>query len=50
MRNLLQHIFNPLHIYCRLRQFGLGGPVATRFCSAYERWVYSRIGRSVVET
>ena len=46
MKNLrlkLQHLLNPLHIYCRLQQAGLAEAVARRLCVAYERTVYRRI-------
>jgi hypothetical protein len=33
----LQHHFNPLHVYCRLRDCGLPSAVAIRVMSAYER-------------
>lgn len=36
MRNLLQHYFNPLHIYCRLRGT-FSHNVAQAICRAYER-------------
>jgi hypothetical protein len=43
MRCQLQHLLNPLHIYCRLQQAGLTEPLARRLCKAYERSVYRRI-------
>ncbi|MBU1041610.1 MAG: hypothetical protein KKF77_10980 [Proteobacteria bacterium] len=43
MRHQLQHILNPLHIYCRLQQAGLTEALARRLCKAYERSVYRRI-------
>lgn len=40
IRNAIQHVFNPLHVYCRLKDFGLPGPVAKRVCRAYERFLF----------
>jgi len=34
----LQHRFNPLHIYCRLRDYGLSTRFAIRVSNAYERF------------
>lgn len=39
-RLALQHLFNPLHMYCRLKDIGLGAPAAQRMCRAYERYIY----------
>ncbi|WP_243547248.1 hypothetical protein [Pseudodesulfovibrio tunisiensis] len=39
-RNFCQHVFNPLHVFCRLRQVGFSGRFARRFCRMYERNVY----------
>lgn len=39
----LQHLLNPLHLYCRLVQVGLTEPVARRLCLAYERTVYRHL-------
>lgn len=36
-KRFLQHYLNPLHIYCRLRTFGVAKTSAKRFCGAYER-------------
>lgn len=33
----LQHRFNPLHIYCRMCDYGLPVRVAHRLSTAYER-------------
>ena len=43
MRRHLQHLLNPLHIYCRLQQAGLTEPLARRLCEAYERAVYRHL-------
>jgi hypothetical protein len=45
IRNRLQHIFNPLHVYCRLRAVGLNVDWAVRMSAFYERWVYPGVGR-----
>lgn len=37
-RNVFQHMFNPLHVYCRLKDFGVSAPVAHKMCRAYERF------------
>ncbi len=36
----LQHLFNPLHLYCRLREAGLPLSAARGLCRAYERCLY----------
>ena len=36
-KSYIQHRFNPLHVYCRLRDYGLSSRVAIRITSAYER-------------
>ena len=36
-KSYLQHHFNPLHVYCRLRDYGLSYRAAIRISSAYER-------------
>ena len=40
LRRALQHLLNPLHLYCRLRDFGVGTLRAQRMCASYERIVY----------
>ena len=47
LRNYLQHHLNPLHLYCRLRAFGIGHVRASRLCAYYERHMYplSWLGR-----
>lgn len=39
-RNVCQHIFNPLHLFCRLRQMGCPVAGARALSRAYERAVY----------
>ncbi|WP_170283766.1 hypothetical protein [Pseudodesulfovibrio senegalensis] len=36
----IQHHFNPLHVYCRLRELGLSYDAARTLCGCYERFVY----------
>ncbi len=36
-RSVLQHYFNPLHVYCRLCEFGIAPGAAQRMCGWYER-------------
>ncbi|WP_170300329.1 hypothetical protein [Solidesulfovibrio aerotolerans] len=40
IRNYLQHRLNPVHMYCRLMDFGLARKNARRLCSVYERFIY----------
>ena len=40
LRRALQHLLNPLHLYCRLRDFGVGALKAQRMCGAYAKIVY----------
>ncbi|MBG0775634.1 MAG: hypothetical protein H0S85_04275 [Desulfovibrionaceae bacterium] len=42
LRSRLQHRFNPLHVYCRLRCLGFSGPLARSVCAVYERLLYRR--------
>ena len=39
-RRFCQHIFNPLHVFCRLRQAGVHPHAAMSMCRAYERSFY----------
>ncbi len=41
VRNFMQHFFNPLHVYCRLKDFGVPAPRARRISKVYERYVYN---------
>lgn len=36
----LLHRTNPLHVYCRLMDLGLGRSVSRRVCRFYERHVF----------
>jgi hypothetical protein len=40
IKGFLQHHFNPLHVYCKLRKLGVVTPVAQRVCNYYERYFY----------
>ncbi len=40
IRNFMQHFFNPLHVYCRLKDMGVKTPTAHRVTRAYERYVW----------
>ncbi|MDL2209255.1 hypothetical protein LJC26_00405 [Desulfovibrio sp. OttesenSCG-928-O18] len=37
LRCHLQHHLNPLHFYCRLRDWGVSSQTASRLCSRYEK-------------
>ncbi len=39
-RQYCQHLFNPLHVFCRLRQAGVRPGAAMNMCRVYERSVY----------
>lgn len=43
LRERLQHLLNPLHLYCRLREAGLTEPLARSMSRAYERALYRRL-------
>ncbi|MFO7985837.1 MAG: hypothetical protein R6U38_08215 [Desulfatiglandaceae bacterium] len=48
MRKLIcgfQHIFNPLHVYCRLLDTGLNRSVSAQVCHYYEICIFRRIAR-----
>jgi len=40
VRNAIHHVFNPLHVYCRLKDIGLSAPMAQRVSRAYERYLF----------
>jgi len=42
-RNYLQHRLNPVHMYCRLMDFGMAEDRARRMCSVYERFIYRNL-------
>lgn len=37
LRCHLQHHLNPLHFYCRLRDWGISSRTASRLCTLYEK-------------
>ncbi|MBN2140118.1 MAG: hypothetical protein PHV85_09115 [Desulfovibrionaceae bacterium] len=45
LRGCLEHFFNPLHVFCRLRQFGLTTRAARRVSLAYERSLFRMFAR-----
>ena len=38
----LKHYMNPLHVYCRLRDLGIGKEPATCLCRIYERIIFKK--------
>lgn len=40
IRNIAQHTFNPLHVFCRLRQVGMNIRAARVVCRVYETCLY----------
>jgi hypothetical protein len=40
LKNSLQHLLNPVHMYCRLMDFGMTKTRARRMCAVYERVFY----------
>ncbi|MEF2145326.1 MAG: hypothetical protein V3573_07770 [Desulfovibrionaceae bacterium] len=40
IRHRLQHILNPLHLFCRLRRAGLRTGPARLLCRFWERGIY----------
>jgi hypothetical protein len=43
LRQRLQHLLNPLHVYCRLVEAGWPAPLARGLSRAFERALYRRI-------
>jgi len=43
LRRHLQHILNPLHLYCRLLEAGVTEHLALRLSQAYERTLYRHL-------
>ena len=39
----LQHYFNPLHIYCRMIDFGFSKDFAMSVCRVYESFIFKYI-------
>ncbi len=48
--SVTQHYLNPLHVYCRLRDLGLPGPVARTLCAGYERVLYRPVSGAQPKT
>ncbi len=42
MAQAFKHFMNPLHIYCRLRDLGLGKRPSAFLCRMYERMVFKK--------
>lgn len=42
-RSFMQHLFNPLHLFCRLREVGMDRDKARKWCGAYERYLYKKV-------
>jgi hypothetical protein len=40
MTTALKHYLNPLHVYCRLRDIGLGKGMASLLCRVYEKMIF----------
>jgi hypothetical protein len=40
LRQALRHHLNPLHVFCRLRDLGLGKRIALCCVRIYERYLY----------
>ncbi|GAB6124708.1 hypothetical protein [Humidesulfovibrio idahonensis] len=43
LRRHLQHLLNPLHLYCRLKEAGVTEAMARRLSQAYERALYRHL-------
>lgn len=39
-KDYCQHLFNPLHLFCRLRQVGMKSVAARNLCKVYEKAFY----------
>ncbi len=45
----IKHYMNPLHIYCRLRDIGIGKGTAVFLCRIYERSIFRRfLGKETI--
>jgi hypothetical protein len=42
-RQFFRHVFNPLHVYCRLRDVGMRPASAKRMCRVYERLFFGKL-------
>ena len=48
LKRYLRHTFNPLHVYCRLCDWGWNDAVARGVSRFYERAIYRRLSPGVV--
>ena len=42
MRNFIQHLFNPVHVYCRLMDIGFSSQVAMFILKPYDK-AYTKV-------
>jgi len=47
LKRYLRHTFNPLHVYCRLCDWGWSAGTARGLSRFYERAIYSRFSSGV---
>uniref|UniRef100_I2Q1F1 Uncharacterized protein n=1 Tax=Desulfovibrio sp. U5L TaxID=596152 RepID=I2Q1F1_9BACT len=47
VRDWFQHLFNSVHVYCRLKDCGVPDDIARDACRVYE-WVYRRLRVTLV--
>jgi hypothetical protein len=38
----IKHYMNPLHVYCRFRDIGMGKRLSSFLCHLYERAIFNR--------
>jgi len=43
----VQHIANPLHVYCRLIDFGVSTRFSKRLCIIYEKCLYQNFSKGL---
>jgi hypothetical protein len=46
----IQHMTNPLHVYCRLIDFGLSSGISRRLSVFYERHFYAPVSKDLGKT
>lgn len=39
----IQHLLNPLHIYCRLRDLGISKQKCNKLCRLYEKHIVKKL-------
>jgi len=49
-RTLFEHFANPLHMYCRLMDFGFSSAFSKRLGMFYERYFYFSVSRGLHHT